>query len=78
MTDTRNQLKDVWESTGFIMQLLKGNKIIHIGLVIHIFGLRTALVFLPVFSNVIYDLLSSVFKVNHLESKVVYFPFICS
>ena len=36
MTDTRNQLKDVWESTGFIMQLLKGNKIIHIGLVIHI------------------------------------------
>lgn len=43
MTDTRNQLKDVWESTGFIMQLLKGYKIIHIGLVIHI-GLRTALV----------------------------------
>ena len=38
------------------MQLFKGNKIIYIGLVIHI-GSRTALVFLPVFSNVIYDFL---------------------
>ena len=57
------------------MQLLKGNNIIFIGLVIHI-GSRTALVFLPVFSNVIYDFLSSVFKVHHLESKV-YFPSIC-